>query len=1222
MDPPKNDARREATPDARATDRRAVSPANGSLPLDTDDNNGNRKAAPEGVTVTVLRDARDWHGRRAPLAKRHVWQPDGSCVTSAYDKALTFRVERHTVASVGALAVLLGDLEADPFACIIRGRLRPGFDPSARHARRCHDRPNEPAAFEADPNCPWLAVDIDDLQAPEWWRWRDTPIGSAPPHEALVELAQWVRDKALPPSFAGAACVVCLSGSAGFKPWDTPRLHLWFLLDPLAENLSVKHWFKAEGAPVDRALYSPVQIHYTAAPKIVGADGTPGADPLAGRRVFVLDGDRETVTLPAAVLTPAEAAEAERQRAEDRKRERRERKHRWREAEARLARGETTGADLAVLGNGGTAYYRAALRRIAERIEGAREGERRETAKREFMAAARIVRAGGADESDARWRVLEAAERAGLSADDNLNDLWAWAVAHADPHPGPPGAGARSSRDPALGELPAPEPIASAGEKLRALLRQRIAGADSETVNLLAASPGGVGKTRAAYGVISELHHAGELPPLVYAAPTHGLLDAAEHELTARGVARWRYVGPGAALAEDVSDPNSERTPVCAFAGAVKAWGAPPWLKGAMCAGCEHEPDCRAWEDAPSDVPVILATHAAAIGGPTGGPLQKAMRKRVLVLDESPPPTSKATITAVQASFAVGALYGSAAERDGRGDLIRRGARVLCALLTAGGESSAQADAERYERTWSGSALRDLAHSAGLGEPECEQLAALGRLKASAHDNADRFPMPPPRRLRDGADDAALTPRPELAEAAGELARVLSGDDADGVNVTLACRAGGVGQAQLEVRWRVPLPASRGCIVLDATGATTFAATRATAGGRETVVDELRFADAHPEAVLRLRRQTGSFSRRRIQSGHLAVLPPGEQRARVMARVERVLALVLARAAEHLGRAPDPNEVGVLTHAPLARELHEAHPGWRVGWYGAHDRGTNKFEGVCLLVTLGDPFPNIGAARRTAHALGLSEREAESWGERMAAATLDQAIWRARTVRAPARVVVAHVGRLMPPSWDGCAVERLRDRNDPGDPEADTAPLAVMRRELSEFGVCAGLGIRFAPHRVFLWGANPFTGRFSKGRAARLRAALRADGYREYPTPPDLLAPGRGPRPQFWAAAALSHEAAVARLRALLAPAAAPRESPARRRNAPAPAPPPTHEAPPPAPEPAPWPACWGAPSDWTEDERETLDERAAVRQIDGGLSRAEAERLARLDVTRLFSRA
>ena len=134
----------------------------------------------------------------------------------------------------------------------------------------------------------WVCLDVDDLP---------TPDGLDP--ESDLEAAAEELRRALPEVFHTAGCCVVWSRSFGTLGYLKLKAHCWFWLDRPAHGASLKAWLKAEGAPVDEAIFSAGQPHFTAAPHCVGFE-----DPLEGRRVTMLEG------APAVVLPEVVQAEA------------------------------------------------------------------------------------------------------------------------------------------------------------------------------------------------------------------------------------------------------------------------------------------------------------------------------------------------------------------------------------------------------------------------------------------------------------------------------------------------------------------------------------------------------------------------------------------------------------------------------------------------------------------------------------------------------------------------------------------------------------------------------------------------------------------------------------------------------------------------------------------------------------------------------------------------
>jgi hypothetical protein len=131
----------------------------------------------------------------------------------------------------------------------------------------------------------WLALDVDGVPEPPC-----TSFAAEP--EAGVGHVLGL----LPEEFADASCWWQATGTAGINPGI--RCRLWFWLDRPVTDGEARGWLR--GSPVDRSLYTPVALHYLAAP-ILDA-GTP--DPVA-RRYGVRRGLEDTVRVPDELPTVA-----------------------------------------------------------------------------------------------------------------------------------------------------------------------------------------------------------------------------------------------------------------------------------------------------------------------------------------------------------------------------------------------------------------------------------------------------------------------------------------------------------------------------------------------------------------------------------------------------------------------------------------------------------------------------------------------------------------------------------------------------------------------------------------------------------------------------------------------------------------------------------------------------------------------------------------------------
>ena len=133
-----------------------------------------------------------------------------------------------------------------------------------------------------------------------------------------------------------------------------------------------------------------------------------------------------------------------------------------------------------------------------------------------------------------------------------------------------------------------------------------------------------------------------------------------------------------------------------------------------------------------------------------------------------------------------------------------------------------------------------------------------------------------------------------------------------------------------------------------------------------------------------------------------------------------------------------------------------------IGHYGAQ-RGLDTWAGADVLVTLGDPWPDLGAARAEALALGL---DPNAWARDKARAELLQAWGRARAVHRTTPVLILHLGARVlgpevswAPQWGEVEVEvpashrpvSVRPPSDPSTWKADRDARGMKARQHAAF---------------------------------------------------------------------------------------------------------------------------------------------------------------------------
>jgi hypothetical protein len=331
-----------------------------------------------GDTVTIIRS----RGRRLAKLIRGDGRIDG------YEDARTFDLHELQVAGLAELAALLQRQECRSDCAIVRGGIA---DPErARRVRRLvHQDPvtgDVPTLVERPRQ--YLPLDFDGVPLPE----------GTDPHDLAACAAAAVA--MLPPAFQGAQHIVAATGSHTLKPGA--RLRLWFWLDRAVGRAELEVWLRK--APVDRALFRPAQLIYTAAPIFP----TGRADPLP-RRTLLIPG-RSLVQVPSlAALTPAPRRPA-------------------------LAPTAKTA--------GGNNYARTALTRATANVASAAVDCRHATAVSEAWGLARLVLAGLLTESEVKASIGWAIEHAGKTREEG-EAIAAWAIAHRT-STGPTIAGAAS----------------------------------------------------------------------------------------------------------------------------------------------------------------------------------------------------------------------------------------------------------------------------------------------------------------------------------------------------------------------------------------------------------------------------------------------------------------------------------------------------------------------------------------------------------------------------------------------------------------------------------------------------------------------------------------------------------------------------------------------------------------------------------------------------------
>jgi P4 family phage/plasmid primase-like protien len=206
--------------------------------------------------------------------KTFIKQSDGTVIKKGYNAGMLFKHSEEPIKSLRDIEKLFLKIENIPNTFAIRGKSKE--DAAEVVHRRIH---GELAAFDAALHR-WTILDIDKIICPDFII-------------TVEDKIKWIVQQ-LPDVFHGADCVCKLSSSYGLdKKSNSFSGHLAFMLDRPCSDVELKAYFKGYNSPVDVALFSPVQPHYTAKPIFVDMD-----DPVE-KRVFYIKGENaKIVTLP------------------------------------------------------------------------------------------------------------------------------------------------------------------------------------------------------------------------------------------------------------------------------------------------------------------------------------------------------------------------------------------------------------------------------------------------------------------------------------------------------------------------------------------------------------------------------------------------------------------------------------------------------------------------------------------------------------------------------------------------------------------------------------------------------------------------------------------------------------------------------------------------------------------------------------------------------------
>jgi hypothetical protein len=198
--------------------------------------------------------------------------------TQPYDRPTKYAAQEFGANSLNDLADIIEMLKDEPHSMIIRGKLKRGIDPASVYRRKTHADASTNDFEETAVR--WIMIDFDSV--------------SAPPQINTPALRLEYLVAHLPPEFHDASFVYQWSSSAGLRGWDTPKCHLWFwLAEPFLCSV-LRGKAIQEVWACDKAVFDPVQPHYTASPIFKNC-----ADPLGDDRFGIVHKVNQEVRLTA-----------------------------------------------------------------------------------------------------------------------------------------------------------------------------------------------------------------------------------------------------------------------------------------------------------------------------------------------------------------------------------------------------------------------------------------------------------------------------------------------------------------------------------------------------------------------------------------------------------------------------------------------------------------------------------------------------------------------------------------------------------------------------------------------------------------------------------------------------------------------------------------------------------------------------------------------------------
>lgn len=593
---------------------------------------------------------------------------------------------------------------------------------------------------------------------------------------------------------------------------------------------------------------------------------------------------------------------------------------------------------------------------------------------------------------------------------------------------------------------PEPAPVESL-EEVTARLTQTVRGAP-DGLSLIRAQCG-LGKTRAVRIVAAD-RAAGALPrshdtSTAISVPTNALAIQITNDLRAAGASVRRVFGP-------LSVEGPDGRPVCRFADVGKALvEGGQSVRAQLCEGrghaCAYRDDCPAVDgsDGPDDARITVGSHGllGALDGAAG-------TTGLLAIDEPPPLLESVVLTAGNLDATIEALPLFAARYAAA---LAPVVVAVRAWLDFGAldEPGALARAlelgmvpELVTAALDATGAVDVPGAVAAAQSEDHRGTAPPVLATWIHDA--RFQLALANRIGKASAilstiERAIT-KPDSASAVVELTR--AEQPTRRIAVTLV-------NEPLEAAVRRPGK----CIVL-AADADLHAPVLHHAVGYAPPLTSFAAPDGAPVQRTLIRSN---------RANHATWLPGGKLDGAVLARALRAavawvnesawrgpVALVTYLAAEPAIAAAlalpcagkwggTADELAAIV-AAIQPELARCPCPLELGHYGGL-RGLDHWRGLDTLITLGDPWPDLGAMAREIQFLDLAaDRDARA--EAHARAELEQAHGRLRLIHRTRPARLLHVGSVVPGGWPTGHEVRVSDSGHPGDHETDVRPMVEL----------------------------------------------------------------------------------------------------------------------------------------------------------------------------------